>query len=248
MLKLKLIHPVKEVFITQRFGEHAVDYTQIGLQNGHNGYDYRASTGTEILAMHDGTVTFTGEDGGGGLTLVIRTDEMFEYNGGESFFKTIYCHLKKDSFKVKPGDKVKAGQVVALANNTGFSTGPHLHIGLKPIYKGEQDWQWFNLESQNGFFGAIDPTPYLPITQIKNKYTFTRNLKFGMRGEDVKALQVILKELGYFEYPEITGYYGSQTKVAVLAFQHAYKVCTPIESMYGYYAGPKTLLAIRKLF
>lgn len=247
MSKLKLQYPVDPFYITQRFGDNAVEtYRNLGLV-GHNGIDLRAEDGHEVLAAHDGVITFTGEDGSGGLGVVIRTIEEFEYKDGQAFYKTIYWHLKKNSFKVKPGDIVKAGQVIALADNTGMSTGSHLHFGLKPMFQGEQDWSWGNAEQNNGYGGAIDPEPYLPVLTIKNKYNFTRSLKFGMKGEDVKALQKALQELGYFNYPELTGYYGNVTKVAVLAFQYAFKVCTPIESMYGYYCGPKSIKKITSL-
>lgn len=74
--------------------------------------------------------------------------------------KSIYWHIKKGSFKVKVGDKVKAGDLLAEADNTGMSTGSHLHFGIKPVLKGEADWTWYNIEQSNGYLGAIDPEPY----------------------------------------------------------------------------------------
>ena len=59
--------------------------------------------------------------------------------------KTIYWHLIKE-IPVKVGQKVQAGDVVGYADNTGFSTGDHLHFGLKPQEKGENDWTWVNIE------------------------------------------------------------------------------------------------------
>ncbi len=59
---------------------------------------------------------------------------------------------------------------------------------------------------------AITPVPAV-------KFSFTRNLKKGISGNDVKALQTALKTLGYFSYPSLTTYYGDVTVSAVSAFQ-----------------------------
>lgn len=162
MSKLELYYPVKkpDLIWNQRFGENGTSfYAQLGLR-GHNGIDFYALDGFPVYAAHDGEVVFCGEDGSAGLGIVIRTLEPKEYGEGTAFYKTIYWHLKHASFKVKAGDKVKAGQVVALADNTGMSTGSHLHFGLKPVARHEQAWTWYNLEQNNGYMGAIDPTPY----------------------------------------------------------------------------------------
>ncbi|MFS8500306.1 MAG: LysM peptidoglycan-binding domain-containing protein [Caldicoprobacter sp.] len=52
-------------------------------------------------------------------------------------------------------------------------------------------------------------------------YQLTRNLKKGMSGEDVAVVQRLLRDLGFFTYPQITGYFGSITETAVKAFQKA---------------------------
>lgn len=158
-MKLSLYHPIKPALINQKFGNPGSIYANLGIV-AHNGIDYIADEGQPIRASHDGIVTYAGEDGAGGLTVVVRTETQFDYKDGESFFKTIYCHLQKGSFKVKASDKVKTGDILALADNTGMSTGTHLHFGFKPVYPGEEDWKWFNLEQENGYKGAIDPEPY----------------------------------------------------------------------------------------
>jgi Tripartite tricarboxylate transporter family receptor/Putative peptidoglycan binding domain len=72
----------------------------------------------------------------------------------------------------------------------------------------------------------------LPLTSFA--FTFTQPLSLGDRGSDVSALQQLLKNKGYFTYPEITGYYGSNTWKAVAAFQQA-NVLDPVG-----FVGPKT--------
>ena len=169
---MKLYYPVrKPVIWNQRFGENATSvYKNLGLI-GHNGIDFYALDGFPIYAAHDGVVTYTGHDGSGGLGVVLRGQEGTEY------FKTIYWHLKEGSIKVKPDQQVKTGDLLALADNTGMSTGAHLHFGLKFIAQGEAEWAWFNLNHDNGYLGAIDPEPYftgihaidVKITSIQEK-------------------------------------------------------------------------------
>jgi murein DD-endopeptidase MepM/ murein hydrolase activator NlpD len=89
------------------------------LPHGHNGIDCNAYDGEFVYAAHDGEVVFAGEDGSNGLLIVIRTLEQFEYGTGQAFYKTLYGHLQKGSIRVKAGDKVKAGQFIAQADNTG---------------------------------------------------------------------------------------------------------------------------------
>lgn len=158
-MKLELFMPVAPWAITQLFGNDPQSYAWLGIK-GHNGIDIKTSRGQIVRAAHDGTVTFAGEDSSGGWGVVIRTDEPREYQDGECYFKTIYWHLVP-VIPVKAGQKVKVGDVIGYADNTGFTTGDHLHLGLKPVAKGEQDWQWNNIEQDNGFKGAIDPFPYI---------------------------------------------------------------------------------------
>ena len=133
--------------VNQLFGRNALDwYKQWGLL-GHNGIDFETKTGCPVLSSHDGIVMFAGEDKDGGVEIDILSNE-----NGEGF-KTIYYHLK--DFVVKPGQRIKTGQLIGHADNTGkFTTGDHLHFGLKRTFNGT------TIDRDNGFLGAIDPAPY----------------------------------------------------------------------------------------
>lgn len=217
-MKLLLKHPTKKVQINQGFGDKTdptmlPKYIAIGLK-GHNGLDYNAPEGTPIMAMHDGTVTYAGLDGSNGNLIVIMTDRMFDYKDGEAFYKTYYGHLQTGSFKVTAGQKVKCGDVIACSGNTGMSFGAHLHMGLKPFLQGEQPWVWYNLEQNEGYNGAIDPTPYLPLVE-----EFQSPIKFGDESYDVEKLQAFLIRNKYMQPVSKLGYYGEKTRQAVLKFQ-----------------------------
>ena len=245
-MKLVLQYPVKDVTINQRFGENATDvYKSLGMV-GHNGIDFHAPTGTPILAAHNGTVVFAGLDGSNGNLVVIKTDEQYDYLEGRAYYKTLYGHLKTGSICVHADQKVSAGQQIALSNNTGKSQGSHLHFGLKPVMQGESEWQWFNLEQDKGYNGAIDPMPFFAGGLVE----FHVSLKMGDTGFEVQKLQAFLLRKGYLPPVKGLGLYWKETQKAVLKFQIAN---IPTLSKYERYVlrgdrvGPKTLEAINRL-
>lgn len=87
----------------------------------HTGMDFIARIGTDVYSTGDGVVeTLENGSWGYGRCLVI--------NHGYGF-KTRYAHLS--AFKVRPGEKVKRGQLIGLVGNSGKSTGPHLHYEVE---------------------------------------------------------------------------------------------------------------------
>lgn len=138
-MAIKLIYPVSGP-ITQYFGENPDFYKQWGYA-GHNGVDWGIPNGTPIVATADGTIDKVGfEDGGYGNFV-----KMSHMDGNQKYY-TYYAHLQSTS--VTAGQKITTGTVVGLSNNTGASTGPHLHFGVK-------------IDGQNpAFKGYIDPIPF----------------------------------------------------------------------------------------
>ncbi|MHA6306482.1 murein DD-endopeptidase MepM [Hafnia paralvei] len=82
----------------------------------HRGVDFAMPVGTPVLAVGDGEVVIAKRSGAAGNYVVIRHGRQYT---------TRFMHLKK--ILVKPGQKVKRGDRIALSGNTGRSTGPHLH-------------------------------------------------------------------------------------------------------------------------
>lgn len=87
----------------------------------HHGMDFKTPVGTPIKAPWAGTVTQTNWNWGANGNCV----EIAFANGTTGKF----LHLSEN--KVKAGDRVTAGAVIALSGNTGHSTGPHLHYQLE---------------------------------------------------------------------------------------------------------------------
>lgn len=108
--------PVDGARMTSRFGlrRHPV----LGYARAHQGVDFGAGHGTPILAAGDGVVTKASRWGGYGNWLQIK------HSGGWS---TGYAHVSRYAKGVRPGMRVRQGQVVAYVGSTGMSTGPHLH-------------------------------------------------------------------------------------------------------------------------
>ncbi len=91
------------------------------IRRMHNGIDIITDVGTNVYAPGAGVVDFIGNRSGFGLTLEI--DHGFGY-------RTIYAHLS--SVKVKLGQKVNRGEIIAKTGNSGFlTTGPHLHYEVR---------------------------------------------------------------------------------------------------------------------
>ena len=85
----------------------------------HSGVDYAAPMGTKVYASADGTVTSARWVNGYGNYITIRHNS--EYSTG-------YGHLKGYAQGIRPGVRVRQGQVIAYVGSTGRSTGPHLHF------------------------------------------------------------------------------------------------------------------------
>jgi murein DD-endopeptidase MepM/ murein hydrolase activator NlpD len=95
--------------------------------------DIAMPVGTNVLAARDGIVfDVASKNYRGGLDLsrdgeaaniirILHDDGSF----------SLYAHLNWNSIRVKPGDRVRAGQYIADSGNTGFTSGPHLHFSVQ---------------------------------------------------------------------------------------------------------------------
>jgi murein DD-endopeptidase MepM/ murein hydrolase activator NlpD len=88
-----------------------------GTERHHHGLDIAAPEGTDIRAVRDGVVRFSDERGGYGQMIILDHGDGLE---------TRYAHCSE--LIVKEGEKIRAGERIALVGSTGRSTGPHLHF------------------------------------------------------------------------------------------------------------------------
>ena len=126
--------PIKKGWMSSRYGMRTDPFT--GRLAWHGGVDFAGKSGSDIVAVASGVVTWAAKRYGYGL--------LVEVNHGNGY-KTRYAHCNE--IKVKVGEVVRKDQVVALMGSTGRSTGPHVHF---EVYK-------------NG--RTVDPAAYIHRTR-----------------------------------------------------------------------------------
>jgi murein DD-endopeptidase MepM/ murein hydrolase activator NlpD len=130
--------PLKEMVVTDSYGYRIHPVTK--QRKFHRGIDLRARMRTPIHATADGVVKYVQNSDRGGYGKVV----MILHNYG---FETVYAHLH--SPKVKVGDVIKKGQVIALSGNSGTSTAPHLHYEVKYASKILNPWHFIKWDLKN---------------------------------------------------------------------------------------------------
>jgi murein DD-endopeptidase MepM/ murein hydrolase activator NlpD len=112
--------PLKNFTLTSGYGQRKAP--KKGASTFHNGLDLAVPVDSDVYSPMDGVVKSIGYNSLGGNQLIIEHPD-----GSRSGFS----HL--NSYKVKVGDNIVKGQVVALSGNTGNSTGPHLHYTYRDV-------------------------------------------------------------------------------------------------------------------
>lgn len=164
----------------------------------HKGVDLKVNIGDTVRAAFDGRVRITNfERRGYGNYVVLRHTNDLE---------TVYGHLS--AFLIKDDDYVKAGDPIALAGNTGRSTGPHLHFETR--YMGY----------------AINPCAIFDFanqTTHTDAYTFNKNTYQNARNYDPKAnsqyAQEYLKKNPNKPYVRSTASSGSSSKTGSSSYR-----------------------------
>lgn len=107
--------PVRAGYASSGFGMRSDPFT--ARSEFHRGMDFNGPRGSDILAVADGVVVFSGRHPSYG--------NMVDIDHGNGYV-TRYAHNQKNL--VEPGHRVRAGDVIALMGNTGRATGVHVHF------------------------------------------------------------------------------------------------------------------------
>lgn len=140
--------PLKNI-VTQKFGPTSQTGFINDAYNFHNGIDIDAEVGDAVRAAADGIVKAKGDNGKYAYGKWIAIDH-------ENGLITLYAHFS--GYAVSVGQKIKAGQVIGYAGNTGFSTGAHLHFTVYAASTFSTQNKWYGTLPLGG---AINPMNYL---------------------------------------------------------------------------------------
>ncbi len=122
--KMFLRSPLRYSRVTSHFSTHRF-HPVLKTYRPHWGVDYGAPVGTPVQVTANGVVVSTGWDKGGGN--VVKVQHGRDY-------VTAYLHLSRFAKGIRPGARVRQGDIVAYTGATGLASGPHLDYRVK--YRG----------------------------------------------------------------------------------------------------------------
>ena len=120
--------------LNQAFLKYPLEFTRISSSFGkrlhpikkqwrsHAGTDFAAAKGTPIKASSDGHIKFVGNQNGYGKTVTIQH---------KGKYSTLYAHMNGFAKGLKPGQRIRQGDVIGYVGMTGWATGPHLHYEIR---------------------------------------------------------------------------------------------------------------------
>lgn len=188
-----IFQPIKPFFITQGFGENKAcvsldgtrkvircdgknppaGYKSLYGSDGHTGIDLRASHGQEVYAAQDGIVYQIDTKIRSGLDVRIE----HEVNGRK--YRTIYEHLM--GYQVQVGDTVRVGQCIGWADNTGYSSGDHLHFVLEEY----RDGAWVRIDPM----AHMEPIFALDFLKLLDRFAYLKEMVAKWLDEKANSLR-----------------------------------------------------------
>lgn len=159
--KFRLYYTAKPYVLNQGWGIRNPVYDQFGFTR-HNGIDIALGRDKSLYAPFNGTIVRLGfQPNGGGNFFGLMSDTVYSFPDGE--FRVLMDFLHCESIAVKEGDKMKTGDFMAIADNTGLTTGPHTHLQPRRVkyWNGlSGDNLAWTPEDVNDANGSFNPVPY----------------------------------------------------------------------------------------
>ena len=187
---LKIFYPFKPFVITQKWGSpnpaYATQFNKpdfklhnvIDANTGILTWDKKIATEYPVYCPVEGftvhKVNFYPKGGGNEMWLI--SDEPIEMFERKAHAWIPLCHAKK--ILVNPGYKPKLGELIMIADNTGFSTGLHTHIGL---YRVEYDGLNCTKIDKNEAEGSFDPSLFFTNSYAVYNANTATLIKSGLR-------------------------------------------------------------------
>lgn len=150
--------PLDSVRVTQYFGNTAFAASGAYSGQGHNGVDFGGAIGTPVKSVLGGVVQEVNQ----GAVPYCQYGKwvLVKHNNG---LTSLYAHLS--SISVTKGQAMTAGQTVGLMGNTGYATGPHLHLTL--YVSSAVTFKNYTCNS-----GAVAFIPIAPLNAYLNPYLY----------------------------------------------------------------------------
>lgn len=180
---LNLLYPFKPFVTTQRWGNKNPIYNQLGFTR-HNGYDanvgkydWQGKVISEypvycpVEGFRVSEVAFYPNGGGNQVGLVSK--EKVQVGDRLCYASVLLCHAKR--VLVKVGDEPAVGELLMIADNTGFSSGIHTHIGT---YRLDDN---LNKLDQNEASGSYNPELLFTGGYAIDVASYATLVKSGMR-------------------------------------------------------------------
>lgn len=190
--------PLKKIRVTQRYGENLIPEKKWYGARGHRGIDFGAPIGTPIYAACDGQV-FIKDKGAKGLGkhIILRSKELG--------LQIRYGHLS--DWEVGNGVNVKRGQVIGYTGNTGYSTGPHLHLETEIIHWHENgSGPYAGDPAGKNADWPVNPEIYLSPRVVRLPADFGYDIEPVSVKEFAKTFLWILRQPGLWSEIGLRGY------------------------------------------
>jgi len=162
--------PVENGIVTSGVGWRVDPFGSAKL-SFHRGIDIAVPVGTPVRATRKGRIVSAGARRGYGETVIV------EHANGD---RTLYGH--NSTVRVRKGDLVESGTVVAFSGNTGRSTGPHIHF--EQIPSGRPVEEMATVEAKKPEVAQISDQRYLLEQKMEESLdSLLKTIRSGLNGQ-----------------------------------------------------------------